>query len=247
MTTAVWVYARDSHKPNQTEALALSLKMARQNIVGATNFVVIGDKPPVDWVDWIDSPRKPPKLHDSALKLTRACDDPSITETFVRLYDDHFILKPTTIEELAVPRHNGIGSMEPARQSIRKPKTKSIPFPMPGRGYHEKKRETFRRIGAADPLDYSYHPIVVFEKSKLKQTMLQFDLLNKPALIESLYLNQWAENPTPVLSSFFRNISCINDWWFPHSLPNIVCVYNKCVGKVLAEHLNFYAESIGVE
>jgi hypothetical protein len=207
--------------------------LAKQNLQFEHQIVIVGDNPKRDDVLHIDSPRishgeykrrygqrlKSQRCCDSIVKLQRAIDSQAVTDEFVRLYDDMFILKPVALDELKIQRHRGRVEPSEHKQS----------------GWREHRRKTFHTLRSAGltTYDFSTHGPVVFCKNKLQETIGKFDLLHQPALVETVYQNHWLDpSATLVKSSWFRFATCENDWDIARP-PAILTIQNKHVADQL--------------
>lgn len=193
-SSVVWVYWAHGARSNE---LLYSIDLARKNLSDAHNFIVCGDRPPsgakIDYfipqprISLIESQRifntkRFAKFVDSFLKLQAINGSSHVTDDFLWMYDDTFIVKSTSIDFLSKPRYRGKlpSSKDPIRATW---------------------REAMRRTGVAlekeglSLLNYSTHLPVVYNKEKLKKTFERFNCFDHPRLIESLYLNEWGEKP----------------------------------------------------
>lgn len=181
--TAAWVYLAAGAK---TDELRYSIRSVATNMIDLANIVVCGDRPSWYHGDFIDSPRSGggtyAKWFDSIKKMQRLIESPDVTDTFLWMYDDSFLLLPTTGLEIARPR-----AVSPiARNDIKR------------RNLWRKVRGMTRRAlhAAGRPAwDYSTHYPVVYEKDKLAETIKRFSCLVKPYCIETLYLNHHFDEP----------------------------------------------------
>lgn len=187
--SAVWVYWAGGAKNDE---LRYSLRSAEKNLDGISNYVICGDVPSWFLGDAIPMGRflgggTKRKWFDSIAKLQAIIDSPLVTERFVWLYDDTFFVKPIHVCDLYEPLaagylspHGGVGSWARLRNI------------------------TAQMLIAADMPhhDYSTHCPIVYEKSRLQKTIDEFRCKEYPALIESLYCNQWHRNPRHIRGWF---------------------------------------------
>jgi hypothetical protein len=230
-TSIIWPYWRHS-KP--LKSLHLSIDLAKLNLQFDKTLIVVGDNPKRDDVEYLSVPRLSPgeyrRRYDAKLKHQRCCDavyklkkaiaSPKVSETFIRLYDDMYILQPVTLDDLLIQRHRG--RVEPGQTRFK--------------GWRELRRKTLLRLkeSGLTTYDFSTHGPVVFEKTKLQQTIEQFDLMRQPSLVETIYQNQWLDPGAQLLkSSFFRFVSCQNDW-DANKHPKVLCVQNNHIKSHLA-------------
>lgn len=222
--TCVWVYVTQGA---EAESIELSIQFAQRNLIDCDSFVVCGDRPPNWNGDFIESPRIPfheysaitgqkmarkwRKYVDSIHKLNRIIASELVSDSFLWMYDDTFILKPTTFDELAIARHRGPASV--SSQQLKK------------KGWREAKRRTFDVLAnhGLPVNDYSTHAPTVYEKSKLQHTIEHFQAFTRPRVIESLYLNHWNPTGQRIKSSFFQYVTCQNDY---RPTPNVLNVGN---------------------
>jgi hypothetical protein len=187
--SVVWVYWAGGQKNNE---LWYSLRLAQKHIKDSGDLFLCGDIP--DWYlgNAIPSPRVSDedavkrigsttykKWLDSIIKLQAIIDDPRVSERFLWMYDDTFVVRQTTIQSLAVPRYKG-SLTDGGNSSWRRVRKKTASV----------------LSGAGMPIrDYSTHYPIVYEKQKLQQTIDRFRPDKIPTVIESLYHNQWASAP----------------------------------------------------
>ena len=188
--TVVWVYW---HGGAASDELRYSMRSAVENLTDAHNFVVCGDKPP--WYDglFIHSPRygrkhakkefgtgRFCKVIDSIVKLERIVASPLVTEHFLWMYDDTFIVKESSVADLSVPRASGrLYDGENPRDRIHRRKWKE-----------ERRRTMVALMDRNLPVrNYSTHIPIVYSKEKLQQTFDEFQPRTRARCIESLYMN----------------------------------------------------------
>ncbi len=253
--TLVWIYAAgDKMKP--PESLAVSIKLAKRHVIGATNFVVIGTGTPIDDpdVEWIDQEKLTQekfleitgikrtwamKQRDQLFRLIRATELPQISDSFLRMYDDHFVLKPATVEALSVPMPDG---------DERKPGFEVK------EGFQEIVRRTLIRLRRHKPkqtsFNFSYHPIVKYEKEKVRAMIEEFNMIDRIALPETIYCNRYysRDQMGRYSSKVMRNIACEHDWPLEgESIPHYVCTFNRCAKRMFESRIKPYCQSIGLE
>jgi len=209
--SAVWVYWAGGAEGDE---LRYSMRSVLANVSGISNVVLCGDRP--DWYggDFIHSPRFDKrqarskfgtgrwcKWIDSIVKLRKIIESPLVTERFLWLYDDTFIVQPTTANWLSVPRAGG-----------------SITTQL-GTG---KRRNTWRgcvhrtavalESGGFPLRNYSTHYPVVYSKSKLLETIELFKADTHPRVIETIYQNHHHRDPESVAGVFQYNKRIPPDW-----------------------------------
>lgn len=217
--TIVWVYWAAGAEGDE---LRYSIRSAVENVSNIHNIVICGDKPSWYKGDHIPSPKftkrqarkkygteRWAKWVDSIIKLQRIIDSPLVTDNFLWMYDDTFIVKPTSFEWLAAPRSGGTMRPEPT------PSRKTW-------------RECIRRTANCLqnhnlPLyNYSTHFPVVYEKGKLKETLDKFRPDQAPRVIESLYLNHHFPVPHATVQDVFQYNKNIPESWRIN--PNVTVV-----------------------
>lgn len=182
MTQTQFVYFYIPATGNGDE-LRLSIMSVRKHFVGDPSFVVIGDKP-----SWYDGPHIPLKrfteirdqkermpFRDTQHKIFTCASHPEIDEEFVWIMDDNWMLKPTTLQDMKIPRYD----------PWYKTKT-SAPW-------HKLIRDTFtvlRQHGKPN-LQYGTHLPHVFEKSKLLDMFQVYGFPKNLYLFEILYGNTY--------------------------------------------------------
>ena len=181
--SCVWVY-----KKKGMDGLYHSIRLAEKNL-DANNYVICGDEP--NW--WtgqiIPSRSEGNKWTDSLVKLQRIIDSPLITDNFLWMYCDSFILQPMTMQELAVPRYG-----EP-------PQMGSTTW----RETYFKTMQLLKEVNKPT-LNYSTHYPVVFNKHLLQDVL---DNYKPNYLIETLYLNIHGKEPQPITDEFQFQRSCL--------------------------------------
>jgi len=109
----VWIYAERFsawHKGGLFNELDYSIRSVKKNFIGEARCFVVGDDPELEGVTHIEAPplvlndpinREPVNL-DLLNKLEAIICDSRIENEFILMYDDIFILKPQTKEDLKV-------------------------------------------------------------------------------------------------------------------------------------------------
>ena len=196
--SVVWVYV--NRQAPRVSGLRYSMRSAIANLGDVKNCVLCGDDP-----GWFSGKRiaverfekhharnefgsvRYAKWIDSAIKLQAIIDCPDVTENFLWFYDDSFVTGKTSIIELSRPCASGQLHTGDPLASVR-----------------HKWREVRRRTHVAldsrglTTHDFSTHMPVVFNKTKLQQTMSEFDVRHNARCIESLYMNQHFGTPAEV-------------------------------------------------
>lgn len=191
-TTFVWVYVAALA---ESDEIQFSIRSVRKFVPDA-DIVICGDRPPGFEGTVIRSPQvtvksvrhrfgyKPSqrfiKWVDSIAKLQAIIESPHVSDDFLWMYDDTFICRPTTFEELAIPRY-----------SRRNVPVDSKPKQRRKDAWQEVRRRTFNNLHASKlpAADYSTHFPTAYNKRLLQKTIAEFAPWKNPRLIESLYLN----------------------------------------------------------
>jgi len=208
--SCVWVYRRKRYS-----GLRYSINSVKRNL-NAYNLAICGDVPEYFSGVRIDSPVTTSKIDDSLIKLQRIIDCKEVTDTFLWMYDDTFILSPMTMEELAIPRY-GLS-----------PETGS---PLWNEVY---KRTQLLLLEQNLPTrNYSTHYPVVYNKNKLQRVL---DTYKPPYLVESIYYNVVAENPLPLDCSFQFSRDCGPNWELQENVKVLnVKQFTPIVQKVVGD------------
>lgn len=208
----VWVYWAGGADGDE---LRYSIRSACQNISDWSNIVVCGDHPgPWYKGDFIRSPRftakaarrqfgtdKWQKWIDSTIKLRRIVASELVTDRFLWLYDDSFITRPCSIEDIAAPR---------ARRRLH---AGDLEKPV-----RRKWRDCRRRTALAlhrrglPTRDFSTHYPMVYDKPKLTATLDRFGCDTAARCIESLYGNEHLGKPANIAGAFQYSKSISNAW-----------------------------------
>ena len=213
--TVVWVYWEAGATSDE---LRYSIRSVAAHLSGVSNLVICGDRP--TWWDGDFIPakkfgskqakrkfgsRRYVKWCDSIAKLQRIIGSQLVTDDFLWMYDDTFILEPMSFAQIAIPRAGG--SLSVSKKPVR-----------------HAWREVSRRTGVdlkhrGFPVhNYSTHYPAVYNKDKLRQTIELFDLPRNPRLIESLYQNHHHRRPEhwrPV----FQYVKRVPRDWKPRAVP----------------------------
>lgn len=207
--SAVWVY-----KKKGMDGLFHSIRLA-EKYTDANNYVICGDNPA--W--WSgqhiasDKAYHSNKWQDSLVKLQRIIDSPLVTDNFLWMYCDTFILAPTTMKELAVPKYGAFPSGGSTTWNNAYSYTTTL---LQERG--------------ATTHNFSTHYPVVYNKHLLQNVL---DSFKSFYLIETLYLNLHGECPQPITDSFQFQRECLE-----FSVAENVTVlntksYTPCVKRIV--------------
>lgn len=183
LTQFVYFYVQ---APDNGEELRLSIASVRKNFVGEPSFIVIGEKPP--WYDGKhiplkqftgirDNPARMP-FRDTQHKIMHAVSSDLINEEFVWIMDDCYMLKPTTLDEMKVPRYDPWYKIN----------VKAT--------WHQIIRITFAALGkqGKSQLQYGTHLPHVFTKTNLRSLFDMYGFPGQLCLFEILYGNTF-HNP----------------------------------------------------
>lgn len=190
--TFVWVYVA---RLAESDEIQYSIRSVRKFVPDA-EIVICGDRPKGFDGPVIHSPRVTarsvrkrfgyrPSLRfikwvDSIVKLQAIIESPYVSDDFLWMYDDTFLCRPTTFEELAIPRYS--------RPSVSVNRTE---FHRRKDDWKEVRRRTFNDLDqhGLPTADYSTHFPTAYNKRLLQKTIAEFAPWKRPRLIESLYLN----------------------------------------------------------
>ena len=239
--SAVWVYWAAGAIG---EELRYSIRSAESNIDDLKNISICGDIPSWFTGHAIPSPKwtkrqnaeqfgtkRWAKVIDSIVKLKRIIDDPNVTDDFLWMYDDTFIVKPMEIADLLEPLASGH-----IRESER------------NRGKWRRVRErTAKALNDANlpTWNYSTHCPIVYNKQRLRETIETFRPDIRPRVIESLYCNHWHDNPRST-SGFFHYSQRPPKGWAPPKWSSVVNVgkFNDAASKAI---MPMFSEACSVE
>ena len=227
--SVVWVYWAAGA---ESEELKYSMRSAQENLIDAGNFVLCGDIP--KWFSgdailskkWTRRQNKKKfgtrhwaKWIDSIVKLKKIINDDRVTQKFLWMYDDTFIVKPTRIADMLEPRASG-----------------RIRASEKGNLWRKARARTGKALADANlpNWDYSTHCPIVYDKERLRETIEKFGCDRNPRVIESLYCNQWHSNPRGCSGFFHYRKRPVGAWNVPE-WAHIVNVggFNKRVRDVI--------------
>lgn len=178
MAQFVWFYVPG---PDNGLELDLSIRSIQKNFKGKASITVVGTKPSWYTGHFIDVPpfnasresisRRP--FRDTQNKIMQCLNHPEIEEKFIWIMDDVFLLKPTTLAELSVPRFD----------PWYKVNNKTV--------WHQMIRITFAALKAnkRSNLQYGTHLPHLFDKTNLRECFETYNYPKQLLLFEILYQN----------------------------------------------------------
>jgi len=178
----IWCYF---HRAAKQDEIRWSMRSVQKNFQGQASFLVIGDRPPWYSGPFIDCPRIRRGrgfrrgLHDVLHKMGRLSEHPDVEDEFVWMMDDVFMLKPTTIYEIMMPR---------AGREIR---------PNRGNGWQSVKTDTANRLKEEGfpAMDYATHLPHFVQKKKLQVLFELWNPYQETFLWEVAYHNIHRHKP----------------------------------------------------
>jgi len=195
----VWQYI---HGPSAWRKMGLfneleySIKSVTQNVKDA-RCIVVGDDPGLDVIHIpgparVDEhPSKQQQHVDKFYKMQAMLDSDLVGDEFVLMYDDMFILQPTTIEELKINWAKSEVTIidDYLKSDIR---TGSLSYLRIWRATYEFIK-MWRDIKKQKTYDWESHTPRYIEKEKLAETLGHFDVHN-PKIVTGLYDGFFADN-----------------------------------------------------
>ena len=187
VTQFVWFYIT---APDNGEELRLSMASVRKHFTGEPKFLVVGEKPA-----WFDGPhfalrqfkgindslsRMP--YRDTQHRIMQCATSDLVDEQFVWMMDDVVFLKPTTLKEIQIPRHDPWH-----RENVTT-------------AWNQLIKITFAALRKAGKptLQYGTHAPHVFKKSNLRQMFDDFEFPATLLLFEILYGNLYYKSDKAV-------------------------------------------------
>lgn len=191
--SVVWVYLAKGEVNNE---LAKSIELVQKHLEDVEDLFVCGDPQPL--VNQIPSPRKArgpySKWFDSSHKLQAIIDDNRVTDNFLWMYDDTFVLSSLSAFDIVTPRY-----------------FETVEKVQPLSTWHGVRNHTYEVL-PKPCYNYSTHFPVVFNKHELQKTIDEFSTHENPRLIELLYCNRFKGEPLP---KWFRYINSPQKKHFP--------------------------------
>ena len=194
----VWVYiSKDSsfHKVGLFNELEYSIKSVKKMYQGEARCFVVGDDPKLD-VNYIPVDKyvggHSQYRHMDQMKKMDMLWDSDVNEEFVLMYDDIYLLQPTTKEELQITY--GCAEVTDVYGYIKTRK---------GTGGYKRLWtstydyiKTFRDVKGLKTYDWETHLPRFMLKSKLKHLIDTLNLRNTPKLAYSLYAAYYSDETT---------------------------------------------------
>lgn len=181
------------HRGANDDEIRWACRSIEQNFQGKSKITIIGDKPP--WYSGHYIPQRRVHKHttnrpfrDMLTKVWTMATHPEIEQEFVWMMDDVYLIKPVTIDELAIPR------------AVRWHESEA-------NSWQRRKKNTMRALASTGRTthDYATHLPHVAEKDKLRQIYDEFNLHENTMLWEVLYGNTYRGQPQSPFP-FFRRI-----------------------------------------
>lgn len=168
------------YKPVDTPELHYCIEGIKKYLSNVGRIFVVSDTP-VPGAEHIyceDSPRSKHKERNIHRKILAACNDSRVSETFLRMHDDHFLLSHIDAENFpfhhkgAIKHHKAGLSTNPYRHTINNTINALSKRKLPS--YH-----------------FDTHCPMLFSKTQYVDVMKQYDWDNMPYgyLLKSLYAN----------------------------------------------------------
>jgi len=167
----------------QNNETRFSLRSIEKNLEQAGNIFIIGACPhfinreTITFIEFPDQDHN--KLINALDKIDEACNNSAISEKFILMNDDFFILKPT--EEVKTFSR---GTLKEAKE---RHSTKA--------GYYYRAIcdtiNFLEKIGYTDPIDYETHTPMIFEKNKFIEAADEIRKQRKGLLFRSVYGNMF--------------------------------------------------------
>jgi len=209
----VWIYAKRFSfwdRSGQFNELDYSMRSVRQNYQGDVRCFVIGDKPMPE-LDAIhleapevvmDDPKFGQPQHFDLNNKFNVLLDSEIGEEFVLMYDDIFMLKPTTKEELMVT-YGRCEVTDP--MAYIKTRDGGTPYKRLWVSTYEY-IITYRHSKGLKTYDWETHLPRFMTKTNLKWVFDKLNVANLPRMQTSLYTAHFTEETTIVPEGFQSDI-----------------------------------------
>ena len=219
--------------------MATSVESFKRNLRGDFQLVTCGDY--FAGVKQVNSPRichgqfkrkfsrsLPQALtrdYDKIFKLQAAIDSNIVSDDFIRLYDDHFLLRETDVSELGF-------SISKRKQFDfnSKDNAKSV--------WHDMRRKAYEALRDRGLPTYLFatHNAIRYNKDKAQKMIDEFKLFDVPMLFEVIYQNLYFDDPSIKCSDQkeFAFITCVNDLMgCTLDQCRLLCIQNNGISKNL--------------
>jgi len=201
----VWQYIYEPsawRKMGIFNELEYSIRSVLHNVKDA-RIIVVGDKPPVS-MDVIHIPGPPQVKQSPSCSLEKSCtidklnkmiamaNSDEVGDEFVLMYDDMFIMQPTTVEDLKI---NWVKSeITNIEEYLKSPvRTGDTSYKRVWLSTYEFIK-MIRDSEGKKTYDWEAHTPRYFVKEKLKDILNKFDLISNRKLAPAIYDCYYAEN-----------------------------------------------------
>lgn len=182
MNTVVYPYITDTKAWRELEH---SIRSVKNHFTDLKNIVVIGDNPNIEGVDWLPHTRTPsnhlPKCLDSWNKMSEILASDLVSEVFVYMSDDIYLLKNMGIEQM-----RPLYCMANTNRIERHTNTK-----------HQRliwsTVDALHNAGISEVYNCETHMPRVFEKRKMRDVFERFNPKENRLLTATLYHNWFKE------------------------------------------------------
>ena len=234
MMDFVWVYIHepsDYAKTGRFYELDYSIRSVRQNYLGNCRLFVVGDDPQLEGVIYLpceritSSPRGYVRHFDQVKKLKEVLKH--VSDEFVLMYDDIYILQPTIKRELK--KFYAKGMIDDIEEYIGQIKGSNP--------YKKTWLNTYTRIQEFrdDLWEWETHLPRYFESAKLDYIIDKYNLERVAYLLYSLYAAEFCETPELVTDEVQQEVI----EYAPHHTD-----WEKTFS---ARHLNLYDDGLSQE
>lgn len=213
------------------EELRYSLRSIEKHLKCDFRVVIVGDLPEcidLGKVLYIPHQRiegvKENTLADAITKMLLYCNNPDAADTFIRMYDDIYLLNDVTLDDIAHPKMMYDLSEMPLQYGT----------------WWGQLRRTLETLQAhhAPTMSYESHFPDLFNKEWMLYVLKEYDALERRLLITSLYFNSIGYFETALEYEEARGIQFYNDVdnrFYTSSGGNLE---KKCAGKIYLNHNN---------
>lgn len=192
----------------QWEELKFALRSIHKNLKSKVQIWIVGDKP--KWLSkeakYIKVPftGRSPRL-DVIEKIKAVINHPDMPEEFFWSNDDIYFINKVTYADMCIPKV--VGDL---RLKVLRINHKSV--------YTDDVKATYNALVAKrlPVMNYSTHLPYRFEKQKMADLIVEFDLENKRLLPENLYYNKYHADELP----YYLSLEVTNNIMFAINRPN---------------------------